>query len=45
MAINSLGTGVIIGAFTEGKPKYGLIHSLAMLGATTVAFFLFLALF
>jgi archaellum biogenesis protein FlaJ (TadC family) len=45
MAINSLGTGVIIGAFTEGKPKYGLIHSLVLLGATTVAFFLFLTLF
>ncbi len=41
MAINSLGTGVIIGAFTEGKPKYGLIHSLVLLGATAVAFFVF----
>ncbi len=45
MAINSLGTGIIIGAFTEGKPKVGLIHSLVLLGATTVAFFLFLSLF
>lgn len=40
--INALGTGVIIGAFTEGKPKYGLVHSLALLGATSFAF-LFLA--
>ncbi|HYK93952.1 MAG TPA: hypothetical protein VEY07_07935, partial [Thermoplasmata archaeon] len=38
MAINAVGTGAIIGAFAEGKPKYGLVHSLALLGATVVAF-------
>ncbi len=41
MMINSIGTGVIIGAFTEGKPKYGLLHSLALLVVTIVAFALF----
>jgi Flp pilus assembly protein TadB len=41
MAINGFGTGVIIGAFTEGKAKYGLIHSLILLATTAVAFFLF----
>lgn len=41
MMINSIGTGVIIGAFTEGKPKYGLLHSLALLAVTVVAFALF----
>ena len=39
--INALGTGIIIGAFTEGKAKYGLLHSLILIGATTVAFILF----
>lgn len=38
MAINALGTGVIIGAFTEGKAQYGLLHSLALLAGTTFAF-------
>ncbi|MCI4357647.1 MAG: type II secretion system F family protein [Thermoplasmata archaeon] len=38
MLINSLGTGAIIGAFTEGKARYGLVHSLALVAATTVAF-------
>lgn len=45
MAINSIGTGVIIGAFTEGNPKYGLVHSLALLAATCVAFAIFTGLF
>jgi archaellum biogenesis protein FlaJ (TadC family) len=45
MAINALGTGIIIGAFTEGKPKYGLIHSLLLLAATAVGFFLFVSVF
>ena len=38
MIINSLGIGVIIGAFTEGKARYGLLHSLVLVAATTVAF-------
>ncbi|MCI4341018.1 MAG: type II secretion system F family protein [Thermoplasmata archaeon] len=41
MLINAFGTGVIIGAFTEGKPKYGLLHSLGLLLATAVAFLIF----
>lgn len=38
MLINSLGTGIIIGAFTEGKARYGLLHSLALIAATIIAF-------
>ena len=38
MVINSIGTGAIIGAFTEGKVRYGLLHSLALVAATTIAF-------
>jgi archaellum biogenesis protein FlaJ (TadC family) len=41
MMINSIGTGVIIGAFTEGKPRYGLLHSLGLLIVTIVAFAIF----
>ena len=41
MLINSLGTGAIIGAFTEGKARYGLLHSLGLAAATTIAFTLF----
>jgi len=40
MIINGVGTGVIIGAFTEGRVKYGLLHSLALAAATLVAFFI-----
>ena len=40
MIINGFGTGIIIGSFTEGRAKYGLIHSLAMAAATLVAFFI-----
>ena len=36
--IVSIGTGAIIGAFTEGKVKYGLIHSLGLSLATLLAF-------
>jgi len=36
--INSLGTGAIIGAFTEGRARYGIIHSLGLVAATTVLF-------
>lgn len=38
MLINSLGMGAIIGAFTEGRARYGLIHGLAMVAITTIAF-------
>jgi archaellum biogenesis protein FlaJ (TadC family) len=38
MMINAIGTGVIIGAFTEGKARYGLLHSLGLLAVTVVAF-------
>jgi archaellum biogenesis protein FlaJ (TadC family) len=41
MLINSVGTGALIGTFTEGKAKYGLIHSLIMAAVTVVAFALF----
>jgi pilus assembly protein TadC len=36
--INSLGTGAIIGAFTEGRMRYGILHGLALVAATTVLF-------
>ena len=39
--IVSIGTGAIIGAFTEGKVKYGLIHSLGLAAATLAAFIIF----
>ncbi|HXY47470.1 MAG TPA: type II secretion system F family protein [Thermoplasmata archaeon] len=38
MLINSLGTGAIIGAFTEGRARYGILHSLALVAATAIAF-------
>ncbi|MGP8077099.1 MAG: type II secretion system F family protein [Thermoplasmata archaeon] len=38
MLINALGTGAIIGAFTEGKARYGLLHSLGLALVTTIAF-------
>ncbi|HEV2316536.1 MAG TPA: type II secretion system F family protein [Thermoplasmata archaeon] len=41
MLITSIGTGVIIGAFTEGKAKYGLLHSLFLLAVSAIAFTLF----
>lgn len=39
--IVSVGTGAIIGVFTEGQVKYGLIHSLGLAAATLVAFIIF----
>jgi archaellum biogenesis protein FlaJ (TadC family) len=36
--IVSLGNGAIIGAFTEGNPKYGLVHALAMAAGTMALF-------
>jgi len=38
MLINALGTGAIIGAFTEGRARYGILHSLGLVAATAVAF-------
>ncbi|MGP8158847.1 MAG: type II secretion system F family protein [Thermoplasmata archaeon] len=38
MTINALGTGAIIGAFTEGRARYGILHSLALVAATAIAF-------
>jgi len=38
MLIVSVGTGAIIGAFTEGKARYGLLHSLGLAVGTAVAF-------
>jgi archaellum biogenesis protein FlaJ (TadC family) len=38
MTINALGTGAIIGAFTEGRARYGIIHSLGLVSATAAAF-------
>jgi archaellum biogenesis protein FlaJ (TadC family) len=38
LLIISLGTGAIIGAFTEGKARYGLLHSLALVAGTVVCF-------
>jgi len=39
MVINALGTGAIIGAFTEGRARYGILHSLGLVAATAIAFF------
>jgi len=38
MLINALGTGAIIGAFTEGRARYGILHSLGLIAATAIAF-------
>jgi len=38
MIINGLGTGAIIGAFTEGRARYGILHSLGLVAATAIAF-------
>jgi archaellum biogenesis protein FlaJ (TadC family) len=36
--INSMGTGIIIGEFSDGKIKYGLIHSLIMVAISVIFF-------
>lgn len=41
--VNSIGTGIVIGEFIDGKVKYGLIHSL-ILTASSVLFFVILLL-
>jgi pilus assembly protein TadC len=38
MIINALGTGAIIGAFTEGRARYGILHSLGLVAGTAIAF-------
>ena len=40
MIINSMGAGILIGVFTEGKPKMGLMHALIMTVASTLFFVL-----
>ncbi len=40
MLINALGTGAIIGAFTEGRARYGILHSLGLVAGTAIAFIL-----
>ncbi len=36
--INGFGSGILIGLFTTGKVKYGLIHGLVMVSAAMVFF-------
>jgi pilus assembly protein TadC len=36
---NSLGSGLLIGKLIDGKMKYGLIHSLILMGAASLIFF------
>ena len=38
MVIMSLGTGAIIGVFTEGRARYGILHALGLTVATAVIF-------
>ena len=38
MLINGLGVGAIIGAFTEGRARYGILHSLALMAVTAIIF-------
>jgi len=38
MIINSLGTGTVIGAFIDGKIKYGLIHSIILIISSVIFF-------
>jgi archaellum biogenesis protein FlaJ (TadC family) len=38
--VNSVGNGLLIGLFTQGKMKYGLLHSLIMVLASMVFFLL-----
>jgi len=42
IVINSIAAGLLIGAFTEGKMKFGLMHALIMVGASTVFFAIFI---
>jgi len=38
LIINGLGTGAIIGAFTEGRARYGILHSLGLVAGIAVVF-------
>jgi archaellum biogenesis protein FlaJ (TadC family) len=38
MLINALGIGAIIGAFTEGRARYGILHALGLAAATAIIF-------
>lgn len=42
IAVNSITAGLLIGAFTEGKIKFGLMHALIMVAASTVFFLIFI---
>lgn len=42
IAVNSITAGLLIGAFTEGKIRFGLMHALIMVAASTVFFLLFI---
>jgi hypothetical protein len=36
--INSVGAGCLIGIFSDGKLKFGLLHAMVMVAASTVFF-------
>ena len=38
LIINALGTGAIIGAFTEGRARYGILHSLGLVAGIAIVF-------
>ena len=38
LIINGLGTGAIIGAFTEGRARYGILHSLGLVAGIAIVF-------
>lgn len=40
--INSMGSGLIIGKLIHGKIKYGLLHSIILVGMASLIFFLFI---
>jgi hypothetical protein len=42
LLINSLGSGILIGKLIDGKMKYGLNHSLILVGLATLIFLIFM---
>lgn len=40
--VSSVASGLLIGAFTEGKPKMGILHALIMVAAATAFFAIFI---
>jgi pilus assembly protein TadC len=42
MLINSIGSGILIGKFVDGKAKYGMVHLIVLTIATTIFFILFI---